>query len=531
MPTPVAHAIKIRPFLVGGTEVDPSQWPAVVQIKTNLAAGCTATIVGPRAIFTSAGCGSPGGPLDILINGKMYSAKFIQSPNWLFDGHGLAIGVANETLPISPLTVSMTKNPTKGMEVRLLGYGCLVGGGPSGKLTMGQSLVGEVDNSAYVFETSTVSGPVSCPGDGGGPVLWQNGAQWELVGVTYASTNVPGGNPKGPNATARVSGTEAMTAIRKMIQDAGNPEVCGINKTCDGGIIPSEDPSCTFEGTPATVRKGDPLTLTLASKNAVSGTIDGNNVSVPRGTYTFSPMELGLKTAQGFVMSAKGKVATCSTSYTVTPTVDPPTVSCTITVSPTEVVLGGAVTMEMNALGPVTSASIDGSPVQFPVGRTTVIPKSLGEKRAIGFVSGTTGSANCEAKYLVKDSGPLPPVPNYGIAMAYCGADLNAVSTQIARVCLGTVKQDTAAKHVGFTDVVHVKYADGKDEVLPIVARRPVGASTTREELGLYASSVIPGKPMLDMRLATVTKVGGSPSVLEGTTITGLNFRANLTAQ
>ncbi len=381
------------------------------------------------------------------------------------------------------------------------------------------------------FDTSAGSGPLLCTEDRGGPALVQSGGVWTLLGVNAAVLADDEGNIKGPNSSARLDGTEHQDIIKKIANAAG-VDVCGVTKNC-GTVTPGE-PSCQMTAAPPTVRQGEAVVITLKSENATKASIDGVDVSVPNGTRTLSPQKLGSQQALGTVTSAAGKGATCSASYTVIPKGDPGAVSCTLTATPSQVSLGETVTLEITASNAATAASINGRSVKVPSDKLLVAADKKGDFSAVGFVSGGGASANCYAEYRVEDGGVAPTIPNYGVVKTHCGADLNAGTTGISSVCLGTLKKDPSVNHIGFTQLVYVKYNSGVTELLPIVARRPVSGSSTQDELGLFANGIIAGNSgaTMDMRLATLTKTsGGEPSAIEGATQSGKNFRSTLTPQ
>jgi hypothetical protein len=525
------QAVSIKPMLIGGIKAGADEWKSIITIKTNVSSGCLATVVGPRTFLTAATCSSTGSVGTFVINGKTYSAKIFQSPLYFKEEHSLAVGVTTEDIPLPPVSVS-AQSPTSGTEVMLVGTGCTAAGPATDPgLFAAKSLISAI--KTRVFNTSASSGPFLCKGDLGSPAFIQTGSGWEMMGVNYRVDVDTSGKITGPNYSARLDGSEHRGVMQKIATD-NSVEICGINKTC-GGVTPPNDPTCSLSAAPPTVRLGEAVSLSISTTNALSAKIDGNNVAVPIGSYTYFPPNLGSQTALGTATSSTGKVATCSAPYTVVPKNDPGgSVSCTLTATPKKLVVGEIVTLEITASAAATNATIDGVKVNVPSDKLAVKVTKKGDLSAVGFVSGAGASANCYADYRVDDGGVPPTIPNYGLVMSYCGPDSNGTSTGISRVCVGTLKKDPAVNHTGFTQAIHVRYADGTAEVLPVVAKRPVGTSASQEEWGLFANGVASGNSgaTIDMRLATVSKAAdGTPSQLEGNTRTNKRFRATLTAQ
>jgi hypothetical protein len=522
----------VIPTLINGTEVDPLLWKPVVRIVSGNS-GCSATIVGPRVFLTAAHCANTNAKATFSVNGKTYSATITRSPLYSTDDHDLSVGVTTEVIQgVTPISIGGI--PSRGQGIMLLGYGCTTvdATGSDGKLRMGRSVVADV--SGVRFSSTTPKGPLLCPGDSGGPAFVQAGDRLNLIGVNSAVGVSRTGTITGPNYNARTDGPRFQEVIRTIAQ-RNNVQVCGVTTECDSPIEP-QDPSCELVSSAETIRQGDPLTLTLSSKNATSGQIDGVSVSVPTGQRIVVPEITGSQTATGRVANAAGKTAMCSKTYFVTPRAEPPLLACDVTATPGTVKVGERVTLELNARGGAAFGSIDGVPVDVPQGKRIVDTREKGDFSVLGFVRSSTGaSANCSTYYRAEDGGVIIPDPlPYTLVPNYCGSDSNGATSGVSRVCMATLKKDPLVTHTGFLEALTVTYSDGSGEVLPIAARRPVAASSTQDELALFANGVVSGASgaTLDMRLATVLKnASGMPTSIEGKTKLNKNFRVSLTPQ
>ncbi len=528
-----AFARPLKPTLIGGVEVDPAAWKPVVNITVGNS-GCTATVVGPRVILSAGHCATTGSIATFTAAGKNYRAKMTRSALYPTPGLDISLGITTEDIAgVTPISIGGT--PTTGKEIVLLGYGCTTvdGTGFDGKLRMGRALVTDVEELR--FNSSNGGGALLCPGDSGGPAFYQTGDTFTVVGVNSAVGVTESGSITGPNYNARLDGKRPAASIADFIAK-NNAKICGVNLNC-GQVVPPAEPSCELTASSESVMVGSPITLSLSSKNAVSAQIDGVSVGVPNGQRIVTPQSTGTQTSTGVVVGAGSKSSSCSKSYVVTPKTPDPAISCELVATPKAINLGETVTVELNAKGGAVSATIDGTSVSVPSGKLILTPRSKGDFSAEGIVRSASGaSSSCYADYRVNDGGVVPPpaIPTYGVVSNFCGADQNPTASGISQVCLGTVKKDATLTHIGFSEVVKIVYADRSVEVLPILARRPVGASANKEELGLFANAVVSGNggATLDMRLATLTKgSGGLPSSMEGKTKLNKNFRAALSPQ
>ncbi len=194
--------------------------------------------------------------------------------------------------------------------------------------------------------------------------------------------------------------------------------------------------------------------------------------------------------------------------------------------------------LELSSQGTVTSATIDGVTVAFPLGRRYIVASKLGAFSSTGVVSGPGGSGNCFGNYQVVQGGPPPSTPNFAVVPAYCGAN-TLPESGVTRACIGVVKRDTTIPELRLTQVILLAYSDGTAEVLPVIARkvRPKvnGDIQTIEDVTFYANGSITAQSfqVLDTRTGVITKLqtasGEVPTSLEGRSAKGKYFNARLT--
>lgn len=174
------------PTLINGIVADMAEWPASVSARSGNA-GCTATVVGPRALLIAAHCVGNGGTSTFRAGGVSYSSRCEHSPN--YRGNSTADwalclisqpvqNVAFENVNTDPNLVQ------RGDELLLTGYGCTRpgGGGSDGLYRIGTANVSRLPSGTN-NDIVTVGGAALCFGDSGGPAFKvQDAVRW-LVGV------------------------------------------------------------------------------------------------------------------------------------------------------------------------------------------------------------------------------------------------------------------------------------------------------------------------------------------------------------
>lgn len=170
--------------LINGTPVDKAQYPSVVRIFVG-SSSCTANVVGKRKILTAAHCGETGDTATFAtISGKKYSAKLQRAPGYPGEDLDLSVGTTAVDIDVAPSPVRTDRFEKKGMEVVMIGYGCVKpggGGGNDGVLRIGKSAVS--GGQGYDLVLKTPDGSALCYGDSGGPLFYNDGGKLVQIGV------------------------------------------------------------------------------------------------------------------------------------------------------------------------------------------------------------------------------------------------------------------------------------------------------------------------------------------------------------
>ncbi|MBY0370906.1 S1 family peptidase [bacterium] len=515
--TVLAEARTVVPTLINGTEVPAGTWQEVIRI-TYKNAGCTATIVGKRAIVTAGHCVDTGGMANFSYKGKSYQAKMRVSSLYPTRDHDVAVGVtAQDITDAKPFTVVNVVDTAKvGTPVTLLGYGCTKTdgtGGNDGILRIGQTQV--VGFSGFDMVLRNAGGAALCFGDSGGPAFTKVNNKDTLLGINSK------GNIMDTSYDSRLDRQESIDLLKSFAQD-NSIVICGINSTAstpecsDGPITPA--PTCNLAASPTTVNKGGSVLLTLTSQNATSADIDGTSVSVPSGQKTVNPM--ASFTAVATVRNQSGQTGTCSAPVTVTDDPQPTRPTCTLAAIPTEARPGDIVTLELTASGSAETASINGTAVSVPSGRITVSHTVKAQYSAVGFVRNSAGmSSNCFVDYVIRDGQEPAQLPELALAATHCG-DNRYPQTGIQSACISVVKRDPSWTEFFVSTMVYLKYADGRQEALPMLAfKQSASGANTLEEWTNAVGTITTGGtyPVVDTKYGKVTKAsGGVPISMEG---------------
>lgn len=230
-------------WLINGTVVDRADFPEVVQIQTKVTekdpltgkvvtgiASCSATVVGPHAILTAAHCGDTNSQAKFKIGSHVYTAVLHRSKDFVEDdltgevGVDLSVGVVDEELPVTP--VSVGGKAKVGLGLTLLGYGCTHvggGGGNDGTLRMGETVVTKLLD--LDMTSKQPGGSALCSGDSGGPTYV------DVDGETYQIGVHSRGNLKDTNIDLRTDLPDSVDFLTQVAQQE-NVDICGVTKQC-----------------------------------------------------------------------------------------------------------------------------------------------------------------------------------------------------------------------------------------------------------------------------------------------------------
>jgi len=530
----------VKPYIINGQEVTPGTYTEVVKITSETGDTCGATVVGPRTIVPAAHCvkNSKTVTFETASHAK-FTADMTKSSLYPGKNHDLALGyVKSGDISGVKQMATIGGAASTGQQLTLLGFGCTRPDQPAsdGKLRFGNTAI--LGTDSYQIKSGGTGGAILCIGDSGGPSFMEAGGKRVLVGVNAQ------GNMTTSNYSTRLDIPDT-TSFLTTFANTNNTKICGVaGYTCDGPPV-ADDPSCTLKAVPNPVRVGDTLILNLTTAKAASATINGQPATVPNDQKSSQPTQDGTFTATAEVTSASGKKATCQDTYVVTkdppppPSNEPP--KCTLTATPKENWQGDIVTLEIRTEGNVEYASIDGTPVQFPMGRKLVTAKQEGDFSVRGFARGKGGSVNCSDFYTVHKGPHPPPVPDFAAVPSHCGD--NTLPTDIKRVCWAVVKKPAKLQNIRTPFAVVITNKDDTQEVLPIASRTPQpaqpGATEVTEDLNLLSGATIPTNDSLvfDTRVAKLTRKAThsrdesvEPLALTGKSIRKLDFSVQLTA-
>lgn len=166
-----------RPTLIGGTPVDPADFPAVLYTSQG-GSLCTSTLIGPRTLLTASHCVRDGGSASFTLAGRRYSSVCKHHPD--YDENETAdwalCYVSAEVVGIHFETLSMNRAiPQVGDYLLLTGYGCTNSqgqGGNDGILRSGRAKVVQIP-SAGDWDIVTKGDVALCFGDSGGPAFYE----------------------------------------------------------------------------------------------------------------------------------------------------------------------------------------------------------------------------------------------------------------------------------------------------------------------------------------------------------------------
>jgi hypothetical protein len=157
---PSAQQGTVSPFIVGGAPADPKTFRSTLVFEP----GCTATIVGSKAILTAAHCVSNGASGVVELDGKVYKAVCTHHPDYSTPTRcnstpvpmtctaDISLCKSDSDLKASGLRYEVVETKREklsvGQPIVLLGYGCTSAGGQDfGTLFVGSSKIGVLSST------------------------------------------------------------------------------------------------------------------------------------------------------------------------------------------------------------------------------------------------------------------------------------------------------------------------------------------------------------------------------------------------
>lgn len=234
------------PQIIGGTQADPTDWPATFVFVGPRGARCTSTAIGPKVILTAAHCIGDKAVGRVKLGERLIRTTCYHHPLYHEDvpdddpdweekvSPDFAVCVLVEELVGIELE-NIDKDGSKlepGASIRLLGFGCNERGGTDGGfgvLYEGDADVVELPKAPSYY-TKTLGGAALCTGDsGGGAYIFLNlgKARRVLTGVSSS------GDVATKSSLSTIS-LEGFISWASMLATSHNLKVCGLHNEVRG---------------------------------------------------------------------------------------------------------------------------------------------------------------------------------------------------------------------------------------------------------------------------------------------------------
>lgn len=235
VPIPSTARNDIETQLRNGEEVNPRDWPAVLQADG--VDFCTSVVVGPNTILLAAHCVQHQGAITVttargeIVRGLCerapgYERSTGRSEDW-------ALCFTDKRLRgITFERISLAAPPPLGSAVVLIGYGCGERGGAVGTLRIGRSTIGEKPRRllgvrpASLFTSSDAGAgePKICGGDSGAPLFQHSGGvtRRAVIGVASDESVLD-------ISVFAATGAEAGKTFIEDWEKRHNAEICGVD--------------------------------------------------------------------------------------------------------------------------------------------------------------------------------------------------------------------------------------------------------------------------------------------------------------